>query len=47
VCRCQARITTGQDGASRVGYAPLGKDLQSKAIAQVKAITLNGSPVAS
>jgi phosphate transport system substrate-binding protein len=39
-------LTTGQNDAASVNYAPLGKDLQQLALAQVKKITLNGSPIA-
>lgn len=39
-------LTTGQDDAAQVNYAPLGTDLQKLAIGQVKKITLNGSPLA-
>jgi phosphate transport system substrate-binding protein len=39
-------LTTGQDDAASVNYAPLGKDLQGLALAQVKKISLNGAPVA-
>ncbi|MET8427794.1 phosphate ABC transporter substrate-binding protein PstS [Nocardia sp. NPDC004860] len=40
-------LSTGQDDAATVNYAPLGKDLQQLAIGQVKKITLNGTPLAS
>ncbi|GAA1720468.1 phosphate ABC transporter substrate-binding protein PstS [Fodinicola feengrottensis] len=40
-------LTTGQDQASQVHYAPLGKDLQQLAIGQVKKMTLNGTPLAA
>jgi phosphate transport system substrate-binding protein len=39
-------LTTGQDEAAGVNYAPLGTDLQGLALGQVKKITLNGAPVA-
>jgi len=39
-------LSTGQDDAASVNYAPLGKDLQGLAMEQVRKITLNGSPVA-
>ncbi|MEU9396241.1 phosphate ABC transporter substrate-binding protein PstS [Streptomyces sp. NPDC048324] len=38
-------LTTGQDDAEQIHYAPLGKDLQSKAYAQLKKITLGGKPL--
>ncbi|MFI0942744.1 phosphate ABC transporter substrate-binding protein PstS [Streptomyces sp. NPDC021020] len=38
-------LTTGQDDAADVHYAPLGEDLQGKSMAQVKKITLNGQPL--
>ncbi|MEU9244386.1 phosphate ABC transporter substrate-binding protein PstS [Streptomyces sp. NPDC048385] len=38
-------LTTGQDEAESIHYAPLGKDLQGKAYAQLKKITLNGQPL--
>ncbi|WP_036525832.1 phosphate ABC transporter substrate-binding protein PstS [Nocardia sp. NRRL WC-3656] len=40
-------LSTGQDQAADVNYAPLGKDLQQLAVNQVKKITLNGAPLAS
>lgn len=39
-------LSTGQDQAASVNYAPLGKDLQGLATGQLHKITLNGSPVA-
>ena len=39
-------LTTGQDDAAQINYAPLGKDLQKLAFAQVEKVTVNGSPVA-
>jgi phosphate transport system substrate-binding protein len=38
-------LSTGQDDAASVNYAPLGKDLQGLAMGMVKKITLNGAPV--
>lgn len=38
-------LTTGQDAASQVDYAPLGKDLQQLAFGQLKKITVNGAAV--
>lgn len=35
-------LTTGQDMTLDINYTPLGSDLQQKAIAQVKKLTLNG-----
>ncbi|VBA44416.1 Phosphate-binding protein PstS [Mycobacterium innocens] len=40
-------LSTGQDDAASVNYAPLSKDLQGLAMGQVRKITLNGSAVAS
>jgi phosphate transport system substrate-binding protein len=40
-------LSTGQDDNAQINYAPLGKDLQSGAMGQLKLITLNGQPVAS
>lgn len=40
-------LTTGQDDAAQINYAPLGKDLQKLAFAQVEKVTVNGSPVTS
>jgi phosphate transport system substrate-binding protein len=40
-------LSTGQNDAAQIDYAPLGKDLQSKSMDQLKAITLNGTPLAS
>jgi phosphate transport system substrate-binding protein len=39
-------LSQGQDQASSVNYAPLGRDLRARAIAQLRKITVNGSPVA-
>jgi phosphate transport system substrate-binding protein len=39
-------LSTGQDEAASVTYAPLGKDLQGLAVGMVQKITLNGGPVA-
>ena len=39
-------LSTGQDQAASVNYAPLGKDLQGLAIGQLHKITLNGGLVA-
>lgn len=39
-------LSSGQDQAASVNYAPLGKDLQGLAMGQLHKITLNGSPVA-
>jgi phosphate transport system substrate-binding protein len=39
-------LSTGQDEAASVNYAPLGKDLQGLAMGMVRKITLNGGPVA-
>jgi phosphate transport system substrate-binding protein len=39
-------LSTGQDDAASVNYAPLGKDLQGLAMGMVQKITLNGGPVA-
>jgi len=39
-------LSTGQDDAASVNYAPLGKDLQALAMGMVQKITLNGGPVA-
>jgi phosphate transport system substrate-binding protein len=39
-------LTTGQDQVGQLNYAPLGKDLQQKAIDQLKKVTLNGQPLA-
>ncbi|MGO8963727.1 phosphate ABC transporter substrate-binding protein PstS [Mycobacterium sp.] len=39
-------LSTGQDQAASVNYAPLGKDLQGLAIGQLHKITLNGGRVA-
>ncbi|MGB7166929.1 MAG: phosphate ABC transporter substrate-binding protein PstS, partial [Mycobacterium sp.] len=38
-------LSTGQDDAASVNYAPLGKDLQGLAMGMVQKITLNGGPV--
>jgi phosphate transport system substrate-binding protein len=38
-------LTTGQDSAASVNYAPLGKDLQGLAYGQLKKITVAGTPV--
>lgn len=35
-------LTKGQDEAAQINYAPLGKDLQAKAYAQLQTLTLNG-----
>jgi phosphate transport system substrate-binding protein len=40
-------LTTGQDEAASVNYAPLGKDLQQLSYAQLKKITIAGSPAVS
>jgi phosphate transport system substrate-binding protein len=40
-------LTKGQDEASQVNYAPLGKDLQQLSYAQLKKITINGTPAVS
>jgi phosphate transport system substrate-binding protein len=40
-------LSIGQDDNAQINYAPLGKDLQSGAMGQLKLITLNGQPVAS
>jgi phosphate transport system substrate-binding protein len=39
-------LSTGQDEAASVNYAPMGKDLQSLSLGQVRKITLNGTPIA-
>lgn len=39
-------LTTGQDDAAQINYAPLGKDLQALSFAQLKKMTLNGAPLA-
>ena len=39
-------LSQGQDDAAAVNYSPLGKDLRGLSVAQVKKITLNGTPVA-
>jgi phosphate transport system substrate-binding protein len=39
-------LSTGQDEAASVNYAPLGKDLQGLAMGMVRKITLNGGSVA-
>ncbi|MBJ7595185.1 MAG: phosphate ABC transporter substrate-binding protein PstS [Candidatus Dormibacteraeota bacterium] len=38
-------LTTGQDQTIALNYTPLGKDLQQRCLAQLKKMTLNGSPV--
>ena len=38
-------LTSGQDLTVGVNYAPLGKELQGKSIAQLKKLTLNGAPL--
>jgi phosphate transport system substrate-binding protein len=38
-------LTTGQDSAASINYAPLGKDLQGLAYGQLKKITIAGTPV--
>ncbi|MGI5243138.1 phosphate ABC transporter substrate-binding protein PstS [Dactylosporangium sp. CA-139066] len=40
-------LTTGQDMAASVNYAPLGKDLQQLSYSQLKKITINGTPAVS
>jgi phosphate transport system substrate-binding protein len=39
-------LSSGQDEASSINYAPLGTDLQQKSYGQVKKITLNGQALA-
>lgn len=39
-------LTKGQDQLGGVNFSPLGKDLQQKAMDQLKKITVNGQPVA-
>lgn len=38
-------LTTGQDDAAQIDYAPLGTDLQGLAIGQLKKMTVAGKPV--
>jgi len=38
-------LSTGQDSTLGINYTPLGKDLQAKAVAQLKKLTLNGQPI--
>ena len=38
-------LTKGQDLTGSVNYTPLGPTLQALCIAQLKKITLNGTPV--
>ena len=40
-------LTTGQNSATSVDFAPLQKDLQQKSMDQVKKITFNGAPLGS
>jgi phosphate transport system substrate-binding protein len=40
-------LTTGQDQTIALNYTPLGKDLQQRCIAQLRKMTLNGSPIVS
>ena len=39
-------LSTGQDDAASVNYAPLGKELQGLAMGMVQKMTLNGGPIA-
>jgi len=39
-------LTTGQGMTIQINYTPLGTDLQARCIAQLKKISVNGSPVA-
>jgi len=39
-------LAAGQDQNASLNYAPLGSALQSLAYAQLKKITVNGTPVA-
>jgi len=38
-------LSKGQDEVANLSYAPLGKDLQQKAVGQLKKIRINGAPV--
>jgi phosphate transport system substrate-binding protein len=38
-------LSKGQDDASSLSYVPLGKELQQKAVDQLKKITVNGTPL--
>ncbi|MEV7214088.1 phosphate ABC transporter substrate-binding protein PstS [Kitasatospora cineracea] len=38
-------LTTGQDQAARLHYAPLDPSLQSQSLAKLKTLTLNGTPL--
>ena len=38
-------LSNGQDEVATINYAPLGKDLQQKAVGQLKKITIGGAPV--
>ena len=38
-------LSKGQDEVEKLSYAPLGKDLQQKAVSQLQKITINGAPV--
>ena len=38
-------LSTGQDLLANINYAPLGKELQAKSLAQLKKMTVNGTPL--
>ena len=38
-------LSKGLDEVVKLSYAPLGKDLQQKAVSQLQKITINGAPV--
>ena len=38
-------LTTGQDLTLAINYAPLGPELQAKAIGELKTLTLNGQTI--
>ena len=38
-------LSTGQDLLANINYAPLGKELQAKSVAQLKKLTVNGAPL--
>ena len=38
-------LTTGQNFPATINYAPMGKILQQRSLAQINKITLNGKPL--